>query len=211
MRRREFMITLLGGATALPIAARAQQPAKLPVIGYVRVGSPTASAEIVAAFQQGLKETGYVSGQNLLIEFRWPEDQGAQLREAMDDLVSRRVAVIIANGNSAAAAAKAATIIIPVVFIIGGDPVAQGLVASLNRPGGNLTGIGGQSGELVGKQLLRELMPTADLIAYLTNPANLDSRKETEGTEAAGRASTRHRVATVYTLREYAVAGGLMA
>jgi putative tryptophan/tyrosine transport system substrate-binding protein len=187
MRRREF-IAGLGSAAAWPVAARAQQPV-MPVIGFIRVGRSADSSGVVAAFLQGLKETGYVEGRNLLIDFRWPENQADQMRELMDDLVFRRVAVIVANGNSAAAAAKAATATIAVVFVIGNDPVGLGLVASLNRPGGNLTGISLQSGALVGKQLemLHNLVPTVDLVAYLANATNSGSRIESAEAEAAGR------------------------
>jgi putative ABC transport system substrate-binding protein len=189
MRRREF-IAGLGGAAAWPLAARTQQPA-VPVIGFIRPGSPGNSTNAVAPFLQGLKETGYVEGQNLLIEYRWPNDQSDQLRGAMDDLIRRQVAVIVANGNTAAVAAKRATTTMPVVFVVGGDPVALGLVAGLSRPGGNLTGVGVQQGELVAKQLelLRDLVPKLDLVAYLVNPTNANSGTESAEAQAAGRAT----------------------
>jgi len=191
MRRREF-IAGIGSAAAWPLAAHAQQAA-MRVVGFIRVGSPDNSAIVVAPFLQGLKQKGYVEGQNLLIEYRWPNNQKDQLRESMDDLVHRRVAVIVANGNTAAVAAKRATSTIPVVFHVGGDPVGLGLVASLSRPGGNLTGVSVQQGELVGKQLelLRDLVPKLDLVAYLVNPTNANSRVESVDAVAAGRALRR--------------------
>jgi putative tryptophan/tyrosine transport system substrate-binding protein len=187
MRRREF-IAGLGGAAAWPVVAVAQQQA-VPVIGFVRVGTPDNSASAVVPFIQGLKEMGYVGGQNTLIDFRWADNQTEGMREITADLVRRPVSVIVANGNSAAVAAKAAAASIPVVFVIGGDPVGLGLVASLNRPGGNVTGITSQQGALVGKQLelLRYLVPKLELVAYLLNPTNSNSLEESAQARAAGR------------------------
>ncbi len=172
MKRRDF-ITLLGGAAAAwPIAARAQQPA-LPVIGLLQIGAP--SSWDFTGFRQGLKEAGYVEGQNLAVEYRWANDDPDRLPELAADLVHREVRVIVAFGSSLSArAAKAATDTIPIVFGHGGDPVRQGLVASLNRPGGNVTGVTSQSGVLFGKQLgiLHELLPQAIHFGVLSNPQN---------------------------------------
>jgi putative tryptophan/tyrosine transport system substrate-binding protein len=173
MRRREF-ITLLGGTATLPLAARAQQPAK-PVIGFVHPGSAQSFARPLSAFLKGLSESGYVEGRNVAIEYRWAGDRIDQLPAMVDDLVRRQVSVLAVLGSTPAAlAAKAASTTVPIVFTIAGDPVQVGLVASLNRPGGNLTGVVTLNVEIAPKrlELLHELFPTATSFALLVNPAN---------------------------------------
>ena len=167
--RREF-ITLLGGAAAWPCAARAQQPTKLPVVGFLRGGTPTGGAGMLAAFRKGLSETGFVEGQNLAIEFRWGLDTPDLRSEAAADMVRRKVDAIVAPGFSVAAlAAKAVTTTIPIVFSTSGDPVQVGLVTSLKRPGGNVTGFTDLSSEILPKQigLLHELLPRATRFGVL--------------------------------------------
>jgi ABC-type uncharacterized transport system substrate-binding protein len=188
MRRREF-ITLLGGAAAAwPFAARAQQP--VPVIGFLSSGQPQVFSHMIDAFRQGLNETGFVVGQNVAFEHRVAGSEYDRFRAMVDDLVRRQVAVIFATGGTAAAlAAKTATSTIPIVFYMGGDPVQQGLVVSLGRPGGNLTGFGWLGFALAAKrlELLRELMPNGAAIGILVNPANPDSDFEVRDVQDAAR------------------------
>src|SRR6476660_138072 len=172
-RRREF-ITLLVGVAGWPLAARAQQPA-MPVIGYLGVSSFEKSAgRSLHAFKRGLAESGYVEDRNVTIEYRWADDEYDRLPALAVELVQRGVAVLVAAGSPAALPAKAATTAIPIVFMIGSDPVELGLVAGLNRPGGNLTGVAYLNVEVAPKRLefLHELIPTAKSIALLVNPAN---------------------------------------
>jgi putative tryptophan/tyrosine transport system substrate-binding protein len=172
MRRREF-IAGIGGVVAWPVVARAQQPA-VPVIGFLHPQSADDSKNVIVAFLQGLKESGYVEGQNVAVEYRYAENQYDRLPALTADLVRRRVAVIVAAGATAAVPAKAVTTTIPIVFAAGGDPVALGLVASLNQPGANVTGNANFAGELAPKrlQLLRELIPNAAMFGYLADPAS---------------------------------------
>jgi putative tryptophan/tyrosine transport system substrate-binding protein len=188
MRRREF-IAGLGSAAAWPVAARAQQP-PVPVVAFLILGAADANALTVAAFRKGLSETGYVEGQNVTVEYQWLEaSQYDRVPALMADLVRRRVAVIVTAGTSAALAAKAATTTIPVVFSTGGDPVALGLVASLNRPGANLTGIANLTGELSPKQLqlLHEVMPNAAVFGVLVDPAQTPTQSVITDLQAAAR------------------------
>jgi putative tryptophan/tyrosine transport system substrate-binding protein len=262
VKRREF-ITLIGGAAAAwPLAARAEQP-MMPVIGFLGGGAPDAFAHVVGAFRQGLYETGFAEGQNVTIEYRWAEGQYDRLPELVAELVGRPVVVIVATGGDVGVrAAKEATTALPIVFTSGSDPVAAGFVSSLNRPGGNLTGVSLFVSVLEVKKLdlLRELVPTAAVIGFLLNPNNPRADVDTADMQAAARAlgkqllilkagsendldavltnlaqqrvdalvvhtepfflsrrdhlvelAARHSIPTIYGLREFAAAGGLIS
>jgi putative ABC transport system substrate-binding protein len=261
MRRREF-ITLIGSVAVVPLAARAQQSA-MPVIGFLSAGSPQSDTLRLAAFQRGLNETGYLDGRNVESEYRWADDQYDRLPALAAELLGRRPAVIVAiGGPTSALAAKAATKTIPIVFTIAGDPVKLGLVASLSRPGGNVTGVTTLSSLVVAKQfeVLHETVPQAKVIGCLVNSVNpnaeSDIKEAREATRALGlklhvlnasaerdidaafaafvqnRAdavvvvsdalfnsrpnelvalAARHALPTIYSLREFAMDGGLMS
>ena len=205
MRRREF-ITLLGGAAvAWPLAARAQQPA-IPVVGFLHQGLPDANTKFVAGFRKGLSETGYVEGRNVTIEYRWAQGEIDRLPELAAELIRRGVTVIATPGSALAAlAAKSATATIPVVFMTGQDPVQIGLVTSLNRPGGNVTGVGGMNVELGAKQLglLNELRPGAVPVAVFINPGSpQNERVMTELQSAATAIGRQLEIITVRTNRD---------
>ena len=187
MKRREF-ITLLGGAAAWPLAARAQQ--SMPVIGFMSARSPEDSVHLLEAFRRGLKEGGFVEGQNVVIEFRWARGEYDRLPEMAADLVSRRVSVLTAvGGDPSPRAAKRATSTIPIVFGIGGDPVRDGLVESFNRPGGNVTGVTLMTNLMESKRfgLLRDLVPDAQLVGALLNPSFAPSARQSQQIEEAAR------------------------
>jgi putative ABC transport system substrate-binding protein len=260
MRRRDF-ITLLGGAAAAwPVAARAQQPG-LPVIGFLRSTPAGPFAHIVAAFLQGLNEMGFVEGQNVMVEQRWADNQLEQLPALVADLVRRQAAIIVGNGP-AVEVVRSSAATIPIVFVIGGDPVALGLVNSLNRPGGNLTGLTFFGNRLGAKrvEMMRELVPGTSVFAALVDPNFPEAVVESRDVEAAGRTigqkivpvnagserefdtafasivqagagallvmgspfftsksqtlvalSARHAIPTIYDLRDYVAAGGLIS
>jgi putative ABC transport system substrate-binding protein len=186
MRRRDF-ISLAGGAAAFwPVAAGAQQPA-MPIIGFLDSSSADEYAPFLAAFRSGLNEPGFIEGRNVAIEYRWADGRYDRLPALAAELVRVPVAVLVATGITAAVATKAATATIPIVFNTGGDPIRFGLVASLNRPGGNVTGVASLGKELVAKrfELLREMVPKADVIAFLVNPNNAVAELDTSDAQAA--------------------------
>ena len=191
-RRRKF-VAFLGGAAvaplAWPLAARAQQAA-MPVIGFLNSSSPDADGDRMRAYRRGLSETGYVEGRNVTIEYLWADDHNDRLSSMAVDLVRQRVNVIVTGGTPATLAAKAATATIPIVFVLSTDPVEAGLVASLNRPGGNLTGVTGLNVELAPKklELLHELLPSATILGLLVNPTNaIAAESESRTVQAAAR------------------------
>jgi putative tryptophan/tyrosine transport system substrate-binding protein len=222
LNRRQF-ITLLGGAAAAwPLTASAQQRL-MPVIGYLGPESPTAFASRVRAFRQGLGETGYVEGRNVAIEFRWAESQHSRLPALAADLVGRQVAVIVAPGGAPGAlAAKSVTTTIPIVFEMGADPIAIGLVSSLNRPGGNLTGVSSLNVEVTPKrlQILHEAVPTASVVAVLVNPTSPTTDSQLKNVQPAAQArglqlhvlhaSTERDLDTVFATLLQLRAGGLV-
>ena len=220
-RNRRKFVTLLGGAAAWPLAARAQQAA-VPVIGFLHRASPNESHEYIRAFRQGLSDAGFVEGRNVAIEFRWAHGQNDRLSGLAADLVRHGVAVIAAISDSSAVAAKAATATIPIVFTGGNDPVRLGLVASLNRPGGNLTGVTNLNIELGQKrvQLLHELLPKSIVVALLVNPTNPSAKTISNDLLAAAhtsgmqphvlRASTANEIDMVLASLAQLQAGGLV-
>jgi ABC-type uncharacterized transport system substrate-binding protein len=204
VRRRE-LIALLGAAAAWPLPARAQQPA-MPEIGYLHTASPGPFAPFVAAFRQGLRESGYIEGQNVAIEYRWAEGRYDRLPAMAAELAGRPVALIVAQGGAPAALAAKATGTIPIVFSMGADPVKEGLVASLSRPGGNVTGVSVLTTQLAAKRLeiMREVVPTAGVIAMLFNPtniANVDQLRDAQ--EAAGALGLRIHVLEVSRAEDF--------
>jgi putative tryptophan/tyrosine transport system substrate-binding protein len=189
VRRREFIALLGGAAAAWPLAVRAQ-PQVTPVIGFLLIASASSTKDETEGFRRGLRETGYIEGQNLVIEYRWAEAQYGRLPGLVADLVHRGVAVIAAGGSAAPGlAAKAATSTIPVVFQTGSDPVKDGLVATMNRPGGNVTGVSRMAVTLEAKrlELLHELIPNATVIAFLINPKNPRAELQLQQMQEAAR------------------------
>jgi len=203
LRRRQFLTLLGGAAAAWPLAARAQRP-PMPVVGFLHPGSPETNADRLRAFRQGLREVGFVEGENVVIEYRWAENRSDRVVELAAELARRPVAVIVSSGGTVSAlAAKAATATVPIVFTVPEDPVRLGLVASLARPGGNATGINFFSEELLAKRLeiLRELVPAATRVAVLLNPANTGTTLE-EVEAAAASMRLKVQVSHAGTSRE---------
>src|SRR5262249_41707959 len=189
MKRREF-ITLLGGAAAAwPLAARAQQAAKLPTIGYLGSGTPLTDSQWVAAFVQRMRELGWVDGRNVAIEVRWAEGRSERFAEIATELVRLKVDVILTHNTPPVLAAKQATSVIPIVFASAGDPVGTGVVASLARPGGNVTGLSSQASDTAGKrlELLREVVPDLRGLAVMANVGNPNNAREVREVEATAR------------------------
>jgi putative ABC transport system substrate-binding protein len=188
MRRREVISLLCGVAAIVPRAARAQQ-ASGPVVGFLGTGTEESTTSELTGFRQGLSQGDYVEGRNLIVEYRWSEGQKSRLPTLATDLVRRQVSAIAVTGNTVALAAKAATASIPIVFQVGNDPVASGLVTSLARPGGNITGVTTLGAEIVAKrlELLHELVPTVSTVALLLNPTNRDSENSKRDADAAAR------------------------
>jgi putative ABC transport system substrate-binding protein len=206
VKRREF-ITLLGGVAAWPLAARAQQA--VPVIGFLRSSTASGSVHLVAAFRQGLTEVGFVEGQNVTIEYRFADDRTDRLPQLAADLVGRQAALIVGNTVSAVQAAKAATTTTPILFVTGSDPVRTGLVASLNRPGGTVTGVTFTTTDLAAKQLglLHELVPSASVIAVLRETDAPERESELRAIEEGGQAIGRRiLILTAASEREFAPA-----
>ena len=194
MRRRDFIKGIVGSTTALPLVARAQQPSP-PMIGFLRSASNAGAAHLVTGFRNGLKEAGFVEGQNVAVEYRSANDELDRLPSLAADLISRQVAVIVGNTN-AALAAKAATTTVSIVFVSGSDPVRDGFVTSLNRPGGNVTGVTFLAGQLGAKrlELLRELVPKEKTIAMLANPNSPETVAERQDVQAAARAISQQLI-----------------
>src|SRR5262245_13290151 len=220
IRRRKFIFTLGGAAVAWPLAARAQQSA-MPVIGFLRVTAAGGSVHLVNAFREGLRDAGFVEGQNVAIEYRWADDRPDRLPGLAADLVRLQVAVIVGNA-AVARVVKTATTTIPIVFVAGVDPVKTGLVASLSRPGGNVTGVVFDTVELTAKRLglLNELVPNAVVVAVLLDPSLPTSESELKDVEEAGRsvgrqllvvkATNEHEIKTAFASIVQSNAGALL-
>jgi putative tryptophan/tyrosine transport system substrate-binding protein len=221
MLRRTFITLISGAAAAWPMAVRAQQSA-MPVIGFMNNGTAKGGEDLQAAFRQGVSEAGYTEGQNVTIEYHWGDGYDDRLPALASDLVRRQVSVIAATGTPTAIAAKSATATIPIVFETAGDPIKLGLVASLNRPGGNITGVTQLSSELVSKRLglLHDLIPTATMIGFLVNPSDPRSETQTQETQQAALAlglqiqvldaSTEGDIDTAFTALRELRAGALL-